>query len=74
MHSSLPFRRGPRDVMKPTGPLPHPYAEAERLGQLVDPWLREPRPHVLVITATQATGRALAALGGVQVVPFDDQS
>ena len=49
-------------------------ATTERLGQLVDPWLREPRPHVLVITATQATGRTLAALGGVQVVPFDEQS
>ena len=49
-------------------------ATTERLGQLVDPWLREPRPHVLVITATQATGRTLAAVGDVQVVPFDEQS
>jgi nitroimidazol reductase NimA-like FMN-containing flavoprotein (pyridoxamine 5'-phosphate oxidase superfamily) len=28
---------------------------AARLGQLVDPWLREPRPHVLVLAATQVT-------------------
>ena len=49
-------------------------ATAERLGRLVDPWLREPRPYVLVLTATQATGRALPALGGVQIVPFDEQS
>ena len=48
-------------------------ATTERLGQLVDPWLREPRPYVLVVTATQATGRTLPAVGGVQVVPFDEQ-
>ena len=48
-------------------------ATTERLGQLVDPWLREPRPYVLVVTATQATGRTLSAVGGVQVVPFDEQ-
>jgi nitroimidazol reductase NimA-like FMN-containing flavoprotein (pyridoxamine 5'-phosphate oxidase superfamily) len=41
--------------------------DAERLGQLVDPWLREPRPHVLVLAATQATGRCLRAAGGVVV-------
>ena len=33
----------------------------------------EPRPYVLVVTATQATGRTLTAVGGVQVVPFDEQ-
>jgi uncharacterized protein len=49
-------------------------ATTERLGRLVEPWLRELRPHVLLVTATQATGRALHAVGGVQVVPFDEQS
>jgi uncharacterized protein len=49
-------------------------ATAKRLGRLADPWLRDPRPHVLVLTATQVTGRTLPAVGGVQVVPFDDQS
>jgi uncharacterized protein len=49
-------------------------AATERLGRLADPWLRDPRPHVLVLTATQATGRMLPAVGGVQVVPSDDQS
>jgi nitroimidazol reductase NimA-like FMN-containing flavoprotein (pyridoxamine 5'-phosphate oxidase superfamily) len=49
-------------------------ATAERLGRLVDPWLREPRPHVLVLTATQITGRAVPAVGSVQVLPVDEQS
>jgi hypothetical protein len=30
-------------------------------------------PDVLVVTATQATGRTLPAVGGVQGVPFDEQ-
>ncbi len=48
-------------------------ATTERLGQLVDPWLHEPRPHVLLLTATQVTGRTLHAVGGVQVLPVDEQ-
>jgi uncharacterized protein len=43
-------------------------ATAERLGRLVDPWLRERRPHVLMLTATQVTGRTVHAVGGVQIV------
>jgi hypothetical protein len=43
----------------------------ERLGQLVSPWLRVPRPHVLLIRATQVSGRRLRAVGGVEVVAFD---
>jgi uncharacterized protein len=49
-------------------------ATAERLGQLVDPWLREPRPIVLVLTATQVTGRALHPAGGVHIVRADEES
>ena len=49
-------------------------ATAERLGRLVDPWLRELRPIVLVLTATQVTGRALHPAGGVYIVPADEQS
>jgi len=44
---------------------------AERLGQLVNPWLRVPRPHVLLLEATQISGRKLHAVGGVEVIPFD---
>jgi uncharacterized protein len=49
-------------------------AAAERLGRLVDPWLRAPRPYVLVLVASQVTGRSVPALGGaVHVLPFDGQ-
>jgi hypothetical protein len=42
---------------------------AERLARLVDPWLREPRPYVLLLLATQVTGRRLTPTrGSVQVV------
>jgi len=44
---------------------------AERLGQLVGPWLRVPRPHVLLLEATRISGRELQAVGGVEVIPFD---
>jgi nitroimidazol reductase NimA-like FMN-containing flavoprotein (pyridoxamine 5'-phosphate oxidase superfamily) len=45
---------------------------AERLAQLVDSWLHEPRPHVLLLQATQATGRRLSPTGGaVHVVDLD---
>jgi len=44
---------------------------AERLGQLVSPWLRAPRPHVLLLDATRISGRKLQAVGGVEVIPFD---
>jgi hypothetical protein len=44
---------------------------AERLGQLVGPWLRVPRPHVLLLEATRISGRELEAVGGVEVIPFD---
>lgn len=43
----------------------------ERLGQLVTPWLRVPRPHVLLLEAMQVSGRVLQAVGGVEVVAFD---
>ncbi len=49
-------------------------ATAERLGLLVDPWLRKPRPNVLVLTATEVTGRALHPAGGVYIVPADETS
>jgi nitroimidazol reductase NimA-like FMN-containing flavoprotein (pyridoxamine 5'-phosphate oxidase superfamily) len=45
---------------------------ARRLARLVDPWLREPRPHVLVLRVTQATGRRLTPTGGaVEVVDLE---
>jgi len=44
---------------------------AERLGQLVSPWLRVPRPHVLLFEATRISGRRLQAVGGVEVIPVD---
>jgi nitroimidazol reductase NimA-like FMN-containing flavoprotein (pyridoxamine 5'-phosphate oxidase superfamily) len=44
---------------------------AERLGRLVDPWLRRPRPHVLLLEATGVSGRRLEEVGGVEVVSFD---
>jgi nitroimidazol reductase NimA-like FMN-containing flavoprotein (pyridoxamine 5'-phosphate oxidase superfamily) len=45
---------------------------AERLARLVDPWLREPRPHVLLLRATQVTGRRVTPTGGaVQVIDLD---
>jgi nitroimidazol reductase NimA-like FMN-containing flavoprotein (pyridoxamine 5'-phosphate oxidase superfamily) len=45
---------------------------AERLARLVDPWLREPRPYVLLLRATQVTGRRLTPVGGaVQVLDLD---
>jgi nitroimidazol reductase NimA-like FMN-containing flavoprotein (pyridoxamine 5'-phosphate oxidase superfamily) len=47
-------------------------ATVKRLGQRVDPWLREPRPHVLLLTVTQVTGRKLRARGSVQVVQQAD--
>jgi nitroimidazol reductase NimA-like FMN-containing flavoprotein (pyridoxamine 5'-phosphate oxidase superfamily) len=47
-------------------------ATAERLGRLVDPWLRKPRPYVLVLTATQVTGRALHPAGGVHILSADE--
>ncbi len=46
-------------------------AVAERLGLLVDPWLRQPRPHVLSLAATQVTGRMIEAVGDVRVVAVD---
>ena len=46
-------------------------ATAERLGRLVTPWLRAPRPHVLLLEAMQVGGRRLEATGGVEVVAFD---
>jgi nitroimidazol reductase NimA-like FMN-containing flavoprotein (pyridoxamine 5'-phosphate oxidase superfamily) len=49
-------------------------ATAERLGRLADPWLRELRPIVLVLTATQITGRALHPAGGVHIVQADEWS
>ena len=46
---------------------------AERLGRLVEPWLRDPRPHVLVLAATNVAGRSLRpGAGGVQVVTVED--
>jgi nitroimidazol reductase NimA-like FMN-containing flavoprotein (pyridoxamine 5'-phosphate oxidase superfamily) len=46
--------------------------EAQRLARLVDPWLREPRPYVLLLRVTQVTGRSLNPTGGgVQVVVLD---
>lgn len=49
-------------------------AEAERLARLVDPWLREPRPYVLLLRVEQVTGRGLRPTsGGVQVVVLDDE-
>jgi hypothetical protein len=44
---------------------------AERLGQLATPWLRVPRPHVLLLEAMHGSGRRLQAVGGVEVVAFD---
>ena len=44
---------------------------AERLGQLVSPWLRVPRPHVLLIEETQVSGRRLQHVGGVEVIAID---
>lgn len=46
-------------------------ATAERLGQLVDPWLRVPRPHVLQLGATQVTGRTVPPVGSIQIVSAD---
>jgi uncharacterized protein len=43
----------------------------DRLAPLVDPWLREPRPHVLLLQVAQVTGRSLHAIGGVQVISLD---
>jgi hypothetical protein len=45
---------------------------AERLGRLVEPWLRDPRPYVLVLAATHVTGRSLQPEGSVQVVIVED--
>jgi nitroimidazol reductase NimA-like FMN-containing flavoprotein (pyridoxamine 5'-phosphate oxidase superfamily) len=48
--------------------------QAERLAQLVDPWLREPRPYVLLLRTTVVTGRSLRPTSGpVQVVVFDPE-
>jgi nitroimidazol reductase NimA-like FMN-containing flavoprotein (pyridoxamine 5'-phosphate oxidase superfamily) len=45
---------------------------AERLARLVDPWLREPRPYVLMLRVTQVSGRRLTPTGGaVQVIDLD---
>jgi uncharacterized protein len=44
---------------------------ADGLARLVDPWLREPRPHVLVLRAAGASGRSLHASGSVEVVTLD---
>jgi uncharacterized protein len=44
---------------------------ADRIGQLVHPWLREPRPYVLLLQVAQVTGRSLHAVGGVQIVTLD---
>lgn len=44
---------------------------AERLGQLVSPWLRVPRPHVLLLEATGISGRRLREVGGVEVIAVD---
>jgi uncharacterized protein len=46
--------------------------EVERLGQLVDPWLRAPRPHVLRLESGEVTGRHLRAAGGVRVLESED--
>jgi nitroimidazol reductase NimA-like FMN-containing flavoprotein (pyridoxamine 5'-phosphate oxidase superfamily) len=46
-------------------------ASVERLGPLVTPWLRVPRPHVLVLEATQVSGRRLQEVGGIDVVNLD---
>ena len=43
---------------------------AERLARLVDPWLREPRPYVLLLQTLQVSGRSLHAVGGVQVLEW----
>jgi hypothetical protein len=45
---------------------------AGQLARLVDPWLHEPRPYVLLLQATRVTGRSLHGVGGVQVVVLDD--
>jgi nitroimidazol reductase NimA-like FMN-containing flavoprotein (pyridoxamine 5'-phosphate oxidase superfamily) len=48
--------------------------EAERLARLVDPWLREPRPYVLLLRVEQVTGRRVnPTRGGVQVVVLDNE-
>jgi uncharacterized protein len=44
---------------------------AERLARLVDPWLSEPRPYVLLLGTEQVAGRSLHSVGGVQVVTLD---
>jgi uncharacterized protein len=44
---------------------------ADRIGPLVDPWLREPEPHVLLLQVIGVTGRSLHAVGGVQIVTLD---
>ncbi len=44
---------------------------AERLGQLVSPWLRVPRPHVLLFEATGISGRKLQEVGGVEIILVD---
>jgi len=46
-------------------------AAAERLGQLVTPWLRVPRPHVLLLGAAHASGRRIPEIGSVEVVTID---
>lgn len=45
---------------------------AEQLARLVDPWLREPRPFVLLLQVRGVSGRSLHGAGGVQVVALDD--
>jgi uncharacterized protein len=40
----------------------------DRLARLVDPWVRGPLPHVLLLQATGISGRSLHAVGGVEVV------
>jgi nitroimidazol reductase NimA-like FMN-containing flavoprotein (pyridoxamine 5'-phosphate oxidase superfamily) len=45
---------------------------AERLARLVDPWLREPRPYVLILQVHGVAGRSLHGAGGVQVVVLGD--
>jgi hypothetical protein len=45
---------------------------ADRLARLVDPWLREPRPFVLLLQVHGVAGRSLHGVGGVQVITLGD--
>lgn len=43
---------------------------ADRLARLVDPWLHEPRPYVLLLQTTGISGRSLHSVGGVQIIEW----